>query len=245
MRYHRFYTPDQLTLHQTYLLPKEASHHCVQVLRYKVGARLNLFNGDGFDYIASIKTIENKQCIVEIEQQVALANESPLKLHLYQALARGEKMDLIIQKSVELGVKEITPVFTERCNVKLDGKRLLKKQQHWQNIAISACEQSGRGEIPKVNQAIHLKQLSPTENTKLIYLEPTATQSLNSIGSQQTKYHEIGLLIGPEGGFSNSDIQHVNTLNSQAIRLGPRILRTETAGLTCIAILQAQLGDLC
>jgi len=130
MRSHRFYSAITLAVADILELPKEASHHCIQVLRYKIGAQLTLFNGDGFDYIAQIKSIEGKRCQVEIIEKTVPQNESPLKIHLFQGVARGEKMDLIIQKSTELGVTQVTPVFTERCNVKLDEKRLNKKQTH-------------------------------------------------------------------------------------------------------------------
>lgn len=240
MRNHRFFAPLDLAIGQHLVLPKEASHHCIQVLRYQVGSELTLFNGDGFDYVAKIKDIDGKRCEVGLLEQVNPNNESTLNIHLFQGIARGEKMDLIIQKSVELGVKEITPLFTERCNVKLEGKRLIKKQEHWQKISISACEQSGRAFIPKINKALNIKELSVDNNYPGFYLQPTAEQRLldNHMESK------ISLYIGPEGGFSDADVQLLHNFGIAGVKLGPRILRTETAGLACIAVLQSHVGDL-
>lgn len=239
MRYHRFYTPIKLKLNDTIELPKEASHHCVQVLRYCVGKELVLFNGDGFDYVARITEIEGKRSRVFISQKLTLNNESPLKIHLYQGIARGDKMDFIIQKSVELGVTQITPIFTERCNVKLDQKRLSKKQEHWQAVAISACEQSGRGLVPTINPAVQFKNLSHPLSLSNFYLEPTASQGIED----QKNLTEVSLFIGPEGGFSEFDRQQLKSLEIEGLKLGPRILRTETAGLATIAIFQSHFGD--
>jgi 16S rRNA (uracil1498-N3)-methyltransferase len=240
MRTHRFYTDIPLETGNKIQLPKEAAHHCAQVLRYKIGDRLTVFNGDSFDYLASITSIEKKRCEIEIEKRIELTNESPLKIHLIQGIAKGDKMDLIIQKAVELGVSEITPIFTERCNVKLDAKRLAKKLDHWNNIAISACEQSGRAVVPKVNSAVPIEQLAATESLSF-YLEPTANKTFRDYKiTDQT----VELLIGPEGGFSEKDLRRAKEKSISGVALGPRILRTETAGLSAIAILQSQFGDL-
>jgi 16S rRNA (uracil1498-N3)-methyltransferase len=241
MRSHRFYTPIELSINSSLELPKDAAHHCIQVLRYPIGKELVLFNGDGFDYLAIISKIEGKNCQVKISDKISPLNESPLNIHLFQGIAKGEKMDLIIQKAVELGVKQITPLFSERCNVKLDEKRLNKKMAHWQAVASSACEQSERAFIPQVNVAVQLKNLKINNMyTQGFYLEPTATQTIKELPSLT----EIALFIGPEGGFSELDIQQLEVLNIQGLKLGPRILRTETAGLACIAIFQALYGDL-
>jgi len=239
MRTHRFFAPIDIVVGTSPFLPPEAAHHCAQVLRYKTGDRLTIFNGDGFDYLATIETIEKKQCQVKIREKVLLDNESPLKINLFQGIARGEKMDLIIQKSVELGVSEITPFFTERCNVKLDGKRLEKKLIHWNKIIISACEQSGRAVIPKLNDPTQITKLTAMENPS-IYLEPTAKQGFSDLIAEGS----VNLLIGPEGGFSEKDLEQLNHCGAKGVRIGPRILRTETAGLCAISVLQSQFGDL-
>ncbi len=240
MRSHRFYCPVTLNTTQSLVLPKEASHHCINVLRYKAGHELILFNGDGFNYTAVIRQIINRQCTVEINNKINPENESPLKVHLYQGIARGEKMDLIIQKSVELGVSEITPLFSERCNVKLDNKRLAKKMAHWQAVSISASEQSGRCKIATINTPQSIKALNCPPDMLSLYLEPTAEQKIQTISTTES----ISIFVGPEGGFSQNDLSFLEKLQATGIQLGPRILRTETAGLACLTALQIHLGDL-
>jgi len=239
MRSHRFYTPIDLSENTSIELPSDAAHHCAHVLRYKVGDHLTVFNGDGFDYSAKIEKIEKKSCEIKISNKNNPKNESPLKIHLVQGIARGDKMDLIIQKAIELGVSEITPLFTERCNVKLDGKRLDKKLQHWNKTIISACEQSGRAIIPKLNSPISIEKLQ-RKNIDSIYLEPTAEKRLADLSIKQS----VRLLIGPEGGFSEKDLTYLASINCIGIKIGSRILRTETAGLAAVSILQACFGDL-
>ena len=238
MRSHRFYTPIELNENSSVDLPSEAAHHCAQVLRYRVGDQLVLFNGDGFDYLATVEQIEKKRCQVKLSNRIDPQNESPLNIHLFQGIARGDKMDLIIQKAVELGVREFTPLFTERCNVKLDGKRLDKKLQHWNKTIISACEQSGRAIIPKLHQPIPLNKLKEIQNVS-VYLEPAANKTFRDLHIQQS----LQLMIGPEGGFSEKDINHLNAIQCEGVVVGPRILRTETAGLSAISILQSYFGD--
>ncbi len=238
MRSHRFYTAIPLAENITVELPQEAAHHCAQVLRYKVNDELSLFNGDGFDYYATISQIEKKRCTVSINSKKNPNNESPLKIHLVQGVARGDKMDLIIQKAVELGITEITPLFTERCNVKLDAKRLDKKIQHWNKTIISACEQSGRATLPKLNIAVPIHELAQ-ENLISIYLEPTTQQTFKELSIKES----IRIVIGPEGGFSEKDLIHLEKIDCIGVKIGPRILRTETAGLATISILQSYFGD--
>ncbi len=239
MRSHRFYTDIELSENTLVNLPSQAAHHCGQVLRYKVGDNLTVFNGDGFDYYATIDRLEKKSCQIKIEKKIDPQNESPLKIHLYQGIARGDKMDLIIQKAVELGVTAITPIFTERCNVKLEGKRLDKKIQHWQQIQLSACEQSGRAIIPAFNTATHLHQ-TPQQSASSFYLEPTSNQGFGDLPEQSL----MSLFIGPEGGFAEKEINFLEKIGCQGLKMGPRILRTETAGLSAIAILQSHFGDI-
>lgn len=239
MRSHRFYTPISLAENALIELPSDAAHHCAQVLRYKVADELTVFNGDGFDYLATVDQIEKKRCLIKTSQKIDPKNESPLKVHLFQGIARGDKMDLIIQKAIELGVAEITPLFTERCNVKLDGKRLDKKLLHWNKTAISACEQSGRAIIPKINQPMSIVEIQK-ENTTTLYLEPTSKTNFRDITFNQS----VRLIIGPEGGFSEKDLSQLDLIECKNVKVGPRILRTETAGLSAISILQSLYGDI-
>lgn len=239
MRSHRFYVPNSLEENSSFELPTNAAHHCIQVLRYKKGDTLTVFNGDGFDYSAKIDVIEKKKCRVFISNKSDPNSESPLRIHLLQGIAKGDKMDLIIQKAVELGVNEITPVFTERCNVKFDKKREEKKTLHWQKKIISACEQSGRARLVKLNIPINIEDI-PRTSSPSIYLEPTASRTLSSLEISES----IRCLIGPEGGLSESDLGRLRDLEFQGIKIGSRILRTETAGLTAISVLQHCFGDL-
>jgi len=239
MRTHRFYTPIDLKENISVELPADATHHCTQVLRYKIGDHLTVFNGDGFNYSATIDNIEKKHCQIKISTRTNPENESPLKINLVQGIARGDKMDLIIQKAIELGVAEITPLFTERCNVKLDGKRLDKKLQHWNKTIISACEQSGRAIIPKLNLPVSIDKLQK-ETIYTIYLEPTSNKKLTELVIKKP----VRLLIGPEGGFSEKDLVHLDSIDCIGATIGSRILRTETVGLAAVSILQASFGDL-
>lgn len=240
MRSHRFYISLDPIPNTEFLLPKEVSHHCLQVLRCQSGDPLILFNGDGKDYLATLIGPEGKLARVKLESIEPNHAESALKIHLYQGVARGEKMDLIIQKAVELGVDAITPVFSERSNVKLDPKRLSRKLEHWQGIIISACEQSGRATLPQLHNPLGLHQVELPTEVNAVYLEPTAGQSFQ----QLTPALQLALFIGPEGGFSERDLQQLVLLGAQGVRLGPRILRTETAGLVAIALAQSYFGDL-
>ena len=239
MRIHRFYTAQTMNAGEKIALDKSVAHHCVQVLRYQIGNSLVLFNGDGTDYHAVVESIDGKKATVEIISSETLNNESPLKIHLYQSLAKGDKMDLVVQKSIELGVSEITPIITERSNVKLDLKRMNKKVEHWQKVAISACEQSGRARLPIINPITQLPQVA-LSNQKSIYLEPKASIKISQLNIES----DLALFIGPEGGFSEKDLSQLTQLGAKGISLGPRILRTETAGLSTIAIVQSHFGDL-
>jgi 16S rRNA (uracil1498-N3)-methyltransferase len=169
-------------------------------------------------------------------------NESPLNLHLGQVISRGEKMEFTIQKSIELGVNTITPLFSERCGVKLDGERLEKKLQQWQKIAIAACEQCGRNRIPEIRPAMQLEAWCNEQDDSLkLNLHPRASHSINTL---PLPVSHVRLLIGPEGGLSAEEIAMTSGYGFTDILLGPRVLRTETTALTAITALQVRFGDL-
>lgn len=241
MRIPRIYHPSPLTCHTSTDLADDAANHVGRVLRMQAGDALKLFNGDGFDYDATILAVGKKNVTVALADREFRAVESPLRIHLGQGISRGDRMDFAIQKAVELGVTAITPLFTERCGVKLDAERAEKKREQWQKIAIAACEQSGRAVVPLVHP---LKPLSawlaePTNELKLT-LDPWTSATIKTL----TPTTALRLVIGPEGGFSDYEISATTSAGFQAVRLGPRVLRTETAALTAIAALQLQLGDL-
>lgn len=246
MRNPRIYQPSPLVLNSEVELDADAFGHVVRVLRLKDGDAITLFNGDGYDFDAVICQTSKKAASAKIVGQTQITNESPLKLHLGQGISRGDRMDFTLQKSVELGVTEITPVFTERCGVKLSGERLTKKLQQWQKIVISACEQSGRAFVPTVNAPISLDDwlAQATEDLKL-NLHPRAEHSIMTlpVASEYQQTH-IRLLIGPEGGLSDEEIAQTQTQGFTDILLGPRVLRTETAALTALTALQCRFGDL-
>lgn len=241
MRIPRIFCPKPLTAGSQITLDAAASNHLLNVLRLKLGASLQLFN-DNSEYSAEIIHIEKRLAVIMLKDSMPHCPESPLRIHLMQGIARGEKMDWVLQKSVELGVAEITPVFTERCGVELTADRLAKRMQHWQSVIIHACEQSGRQAIPILHGAVNLTvcvQQAPAEVN--LILHPQAKTALADIAQQP---NSVKVLIGPEGGLSDAEIQLAKQNHFMEIQLGPRILRTETAPLAVIAVLQYRWGDL-
>lgn len=243
MRIPRIYHPtSSLSIGQTVELSAEAANHVGRVLRMQVDQALELFCGDGHNYPAVIMQADKRKVVVQIKAQRSNPSESNVKIHLGQAISRGDRMDFVLQKSVELGVTEITPLFTERCGVKLSGERLLKKTEQWQKIVISACEQSGRSHVPVVHPALSLEHwLQKLPQALRLTLDPGAATPL---AQQQVTAEQIQLVIGPEGGFSEPEVALTTTYNFHPIRLGPRVLRTETAALAALTVLQYQFGDL-
>jgi 16S rRNA (uracil1498-N3)-methyltransferase len=224
-------------------LPAQAGEHVARVLRLVAGDPLTLFNGDGSDYPASIVALGKREVTVRIDSRQELHNESPLALTLAQGVARGEKMDLIVQKATELGVVRIVPLLTERSEVKLDATRAEKRLAHWRAVAASACEQSGRARLPEITAALPLSawldNLADDGALRLALL-PEAARA-----SRELRFTAAGgvLVVGPEGGLGERDISALTVAGFDGLRLGPRILRTETAGLAALAALQALHGD--
>lgn len=224
-------------------LDSNASQHICAVLRLKTGAPLLIFNGQGGQYQAKIIAINKINVTVQIATKQACNTESSLKIHLGQVISRGQKMDYTIQKAVELGVSEITPLFSERCGVKLDESRQQKRCQHWQQIAIHAAEQSGRERVPIVHPPIDIKiwiKQPSAPNSRDLYrviLDPNGAP-LKREPNHQHPDSTLKLLIGPEGGFTPAEIQFAEKNAFQPTSLGPRILRTETAAVAVISIFQ-------
>ncbi|GLS83095.1 16S rRNA (uracil(1498)-N(3))-methyltransferase [Paraferrimonas haliotis] len=242
MRTPRIHHPDSIPLDTAISLSDDATNHVARVMRMSVGQRLDLFNGDGHFYHATIIELTKKRVAVTVQEKTLVSNESPLNIHLGQVISRGDRMDFTLQKSVELGVNTITPLFSERCGVKLTGERLQKRLQQWQKIVISACEQSGRAVVPEVRPAMELEQwcAENSEATKL-NLHPRASHGINGLSLTAQR---VRLLIGPEGGLSPEEIALTQTHDFVDILIGPRVLRTETAALTVISALQLRFGDL-
>ena len=226
------------------VLPESAAGHLVRVLRLREGDDCVLFNGDGNDHAARISAAGKREVVVEILSTQAVTNESPLAITLVQGIARGEKMDLILQKATELGVARFMPVLAERTEVKLDAERSAKRMAHWSSVIESACEQSGRARVPALNAPAALSAAAGSlseEATKLI-LDPQGEHSLQSLAAPAAA--NVAIAIGPEGGWSPRDRDTLRAAGFTGLRLGPRVLRTETAGLAAIAALQARFGDL-
>ncbi|WP_294883927.1 16S rRNA (uracil(1498)-N(3))-methyltransferase [uncultured Gilliamella sp.] len=238
----RIFQPYAINQNSLITLDDNAFNHLIRVLRMKTGESITLFDGSNQITPAVIHEVNKKTVIVKTENSVLDNRESPLNIHLGQVISRGDKMEFTIQKSVELGVNTITPLLSERCGVKLDQERLEKKVQQWQKIVISACEQCGRNIIPSINPVMKLETwcANLTDSLKL-NLHPKAEQGINQLANDNKN---ISLLIGPEGGLSNEEINMTHQYQFTDILLGPRVLRTETAALTAITALQVRLGDL-
>jgi 16S rRNA (uracil1498-N3)-methyltransferase len=241
MQIPRIYHPDLLSVDSEVILLPEAAHHLLRVLRLKVDHPIILFNGDGNEYSARLSKIEKSLALAHIDTQLSINLESPLSLHLGQSISKGDRMEFVIQKSVELGVTEITPLVTERTIVKLDDKRWQKKHHQWQKLVISACEQCGRNVVPVIHPTSPLNTWIGQSTNKLrLALHPKGDLSCKQIS---LSHSGAKLLIGPEGGLSDNEIYQVKQSGFQTMHLGSRILRTETAALTAIASLQALFGD--
>lgn len=243
MRNIRSYVDQPLAVGQRITLPEDSSAHLLRVLRLAPGDVVTLFNGDGHDYSARLLTAAKRGAEAEITGRQPVPRESPLRITLVQGVARGEKMDLVLQKATELGVEAFTPVVTERTEVRLDAERAGKRMAHWRGVVAAACEQSGRAVLPRLSQPTALSAYAGDEQADIkLVLDPTGDVGLSSVapGAGQS----IALVVGPEGGLSEQDLATLRAAGFRGLRLGPRILRTETAGLAAVAALQALYGDL-
>jgi len=264
----RFLIPHvNITMDIALSIDGSVARHMIQVLRLTVGSRVPLFNGDGGEYKATIKSIAKKEVLVDVTEFNDPKLESELKINLLQAVSRGERMDYTLQKATELGVTAITPIKSERTVVNLKGDRALKRISHWQKIVNGACEQSGRNIVPQVHQVEDFRaclsalmdgscsllaegsssadDTTPVKLVKLL-LHPHASQSIPSFARSLPKDNLLViLLIGPEGGLSPQEHELAVMAGFEQAHLGPRVLRTETAAVVAISILQSTLGDLC
>jgi 16S rRNA (uracil1498-N3)-methyltransferase len=237
----RIYTENNPGLGAELALEAGPSRHLAGALRLGVGAAVTLFDGNGGEYGAVITGVERKQVSVRIDSHQLKERESPLRIHLGISISRGERMDWIVQKATELGVTEISPLLSERTEVKLKGERAEKKIQHWRQVAISACEQCGRNRLPGIHplQRIDAWSAGVQASCKLVLHHRSAC----TLGELETPT-ELALLVGPEGGLSSTEITAAEQLGFRPLALGPRILRTETAPLAALAILQSHWGDM-
>lgn len=236
----RFYLPTALAPHTTLNLPDNIIRH-IHVLRLNAGDSITLFNGTGNDFAATLQTIGKRHAECHIHAQRQPENESPLAITLVQAISSGERMDFTLQKSVELGVRAIQPIISERCVVRLSGERADKRVQRWQDIVIAACEQSGRSIVPTVLPIVsfsdYLRQMPPELHLMMSLRRATTLRDIAP--APQT----LRLMIGPEGGWTPAEEQAALAAGVQTITLGKRVLRTETAAMAAMAAMQVLWGD--
>jgi len=241
MRVPRIFQHQQLRAGSRLALDENAARHVARVLRLGIGAELRLFNGRGGEYPAIIDEIGKREVLVTLGEHRLIEVESPLSVTLAQGVSKGERMDFTIQKAVELGVQRIVPLDTQRSVVNLKGERRERKLDHWRGVVISACEQCGRNTLPELMpmQSLDSWLATPLQGTGLL-LDPHVKNSIHTLSKTDT----LTLLIGPEGGLSEHERESAYAAGYTGLRLGPRILRTETAALTALAALQSHWGDL-
>jgi 16S rRNA (uracil1498-N3)-methyltransferase len=239
MRIPRIYQAVELATGAEVEIREQQAHHLLRVIRSQSGDPVILFNGDGCDYAGEILSTGRNSLLVRVGAASDPANESPLDIHLGIPLAKGQRMDFAIQKAVELGVARISPLRTERSVVKLDSKRLEGKLQHWQQVIISACEQCGRARVPELESLQTLADWSRTARFGVV-LDPDEARSLRELQCPATDVH---LVAGPEGGLTGGEIAMLRAAGFHGVKLGRRILRTETAPVAALAAMQLLWGD--
>lgn len=244
MRLTRVHVPQALAPGGEIVLPESAAAHLTRVLRLGVGDACLVFNGDGHDYAAEITGVGKREARLRIGAATAVERESPLRLVLLQGVARGEKMDLILQKATELGVHAVVPAWSQRSEVRLDESRAAKRLDHWRGVVASACEQCGRAVVPPVAPPVALATAAGAlpAGSRRFLLDPAGSHRLPALALEPDA--AVVLAVGPEGGWSPLDREQLQAAGFEGLRLGPRVLRTETAGLAAIAALQARFGDL-
>jgi 16S rRNA (uracil1498-N3)-methyltransferase len=238
----RCYVDEELHEGKLLTLPPNVQHHLVSVLRRAAGDPLVLFNGRGGEYTATLDSAAKRSAGVRLGEFRDVDRESPLAITLAQGVSKGERMDYTVQKAVELGVAEIVPLLTDHSVVKLSDERWQRKQEHWQAIAVSACEQSGRTRVPTVTPVVDLRDWLPAcpQSSLKLVLAPGAEAPPAGVGFSG---QPIVLLVGPEGGLSELEIKLAELAGYAGLSLGPRVLRTETAGVVALSVVQALWGD--
>lgn len=236
----RFHVPVPLVAGTELTLPEDVAHHLVRVLRSEPGTRFALFNGEGGAWEAELVEAGKKSAVARLLAHSPVDRQSPLHTHLGQVMSKGDRMDYAIQKATELGVSEITPLTSERCELRLRGEeRADKKLEHWRRVAMAACEQCGRNRLPLIHEPLSLAEWQAQVRADLkLVLAPAVAGALpgDKVGS-------VALLVGPEGGLSDAEIRASEAAGFRPWQLGPRVLRTETAPVAALAVLQARFGD--
>ncbi|HTB87351.1 MAG TPA: 16S rRNA (uracil(1498)-N(3))-methyltransferase [Steroidobacteraceae bacterium] len=253
MRLTRIFVEGELQSGSIVDLPRETGAHLVKVLRARSGDEVVLFNGDGREFTGAVEKVQGSRVSASIGAARNMDRESPFQLTLVQCVPRGDRMDFIVQKATELGIVRIIPVLSQRSVVRLDESQSVSKQVHWRAVAVSACEQCGRNRLPSVaapQPLLNYLGAPPPANESLrLVLEPEharrterGAHSLDIASPQSVSHAEIA--IGPEGGFAPEELEAFDLSSFSRVSLGPRVLRTETAAIAAIVVLQARFGDM-
>ncbi len=241
MRINRVFLSLPLQINTNYDISNQAAHYLSRVLRLKQGYLFHAFNGEGGEYVCEVTRVDKKSLQFKALRFLNIDKEAPLSITLIQGISRGDRMTYAIQKAIELGVSHIWPVITEHCETPLKGEQADKKRNHWQALANSACEQCGRNRIVKIKPVTLLKVVLPTLNSECkLVLDASSNATIRHITEQPSN---VSLLIGPEGGLRTDEIDYAVTHGFHAIRMGPRILRTETATAAALSAIQVLWGD--
>ncbi|MBZ9688178.1 16S rRNA (uracil(1498)-N(3))-methyltransferase [Clostridium estertheticum] len=245
---HKFFVPKANIVENNAIIEGEDVKHIYKVLRLKVGDKVSINNCEGSEYVGEITLIDKKSVNINLLEKSSINNESPIEVYLFQGMPKSTKMDLIVQKNTELGVKAITPIITERVVVKTELAEF-KKVDRWNRIALEACKQSKRSLVPQINVPIEFDHL--LENLKQMDLVVVPYENEEGYGIkklmktiEKQSISKVAIVIGPEGGFEECEIIKLKEIGASIITLGPRILRTETAGFTCLSLIMYELGDL-
>ncbi|MBT3144619.1 16S rRNA (uracil(1498)-N(3))-methyltransferase [Neptunomonas phycophila] len=241
MRIPRFYESTDIRQGEAFSLSDEVTQHVARVLRMKAGQQITLFNGDGAEHLCELTHVEKRHAEAIVIDTHHVSRSSPLAIHIGQSVSRGERMDYAVQKATETGMTSMTPLITERCEVKLNNERQDKRIRHWQQVAVSACEQSLRNELPTINAIQTLDDwLANVEADLKLVLHHHTEQPLGNYPRPDS----VALLIGPEGGLTEDEVSAALAAGFKPVAIGPRVMRTETAPVAAQAILQYLWGDL-
>jgi len=242
MRISRLYTPQAFIQGKELTITGQTAHHVAHVLRLRCGATVQVFDGKGCEHRATVKVVKRSEIILEINEAIMARQESSLDITLLQGIARNDRMDLILQKAVELGVATIQPIWMQRSQTHLKGKQLEKRRNHWLGVIISACGQCGRATLPQLGSTMDFSDWMLARNAGglRLLLQPDSTMGLGELNPPDDK---IYVLVGPEGGLTTEEQTFARSAGFFGIHLGPRILRTETAALSVLASMQALWGD--
>lgn len=245
MRIPRIYQSVPLQTGDSITLDAQATNHVIRVLRLKQNDPVIVFNGQGGEYTGVLGVVSKRHATVRLQHFQQPDNESPLHIRLFQGVSRGERMDFTLQKAVELGVNTVFPIHVQRSAVHIDADRMAKKHVHWQGVVNSACEQCGRHVVPKVHEPATLQDrgadITERGDGLFVVLDHCAEQSLTQVSKPVS--NNVTLVVGPEGGLTKEELDWLHKLGCISVKMGPRILRTETAAVTAIAVMQSLWGD--